>query len=236
MVVSEKIIAVRERIGLIALSYGIAKAGYAPIDGIPLTGEVMSRAKGMSHAVSLIWEIPSVAAYDRSENDRFYDAMLEGRSRMDEAANAIAKLLTDNGYQALPITSAFTADPKTISGQISHKAVAHQAGMGWIGRSLLLVTPEFGPRVRLMTILTDAELDDGPHPMDNRCGSCRNCIDGCLLKALRYAEFHDHPEDRSALFNYMSCHRQEKAWLNRSPPRFCAKCISNCPWGRISPI
>jgi epoxyqueuosine reductase len=125
-------------------------------------------------------------------------------------------------------------DHEAIVGQISHKAVAHQAGLGWIGRSLLFVTPEFGPRVRLITVLTDAELDEGPCPMDNRCGGCRACIDNCPLKALRYNDFTSYPNDRSDVLDHMICHRQEKAWLDLAEPRFCARCISICPRGRRS--
>ena len=73
----------------------------------------------------------------------------------------------------------YTTDEKAIIGQISHRAVAHQAGLGWIGRNLLLVTPEFGPRIRLITVITYAELDQGPVPLPNRCGTCPACIDSC---------------------------------------------------------
>ncbi|MGD0818356.1 MAG: 4Fe-4S double cluster binding domain-containing protein [Methanomassiliicoccales archaeon] len=235
MTLSEKNRSVRERIESLAISFGIAKVGYAPIDGLPLHGNVLLESAGMKHAISMVYEIPARAVIERSGVDRFYDSMIEGRSIMDKAADAVAKLLRERGYRALPVTSTFTMDNRTIMGQISHKAVAHQAGLGWIGRSMLLVTPEFGPRIRLITILTDAELDQGAGPMNNRCGTCRACIDGCPLKALKFSEFVDHPEDRSAVFDYMICHLQEKEWLERSPPKFCARCVTNCPWGKPSP-
>ena len=44
-------------------------------------------------------------------------------------------------------------------GHLSHKLVAHLAGLGRIGRSCLLLTPGAGPRVRLATVLTNAPLD-----------------------------------------------------------------------------
>lgn len=235
MAASERNENIVDQVISIARSYGIAKVGFTPLDEIPVHGEVLVQGQGMMHAISLVWEIPPPAAYERSEVDGFYDRMVEGRSIMDEAANAIAKQLRELAYRALSITSVFTMDRETILGQISHKAVAHQAGMGWIGRSQLLVTPEYGPRVRLCTVLTDAELDHGAKPMKNRCGTCRSCIDGCPLNALKFKEFDDHTKDRAAVFDHLTCHRQEEAWLKSSPPKFCARCVSNCPWGKPSP-
>jgi epoxyqueuosine reductase len=234
MSISEWNLSIKHGIDSLASSFGIAKVGYAPTEGIALHGDVEREGKDLTHAISMIWEIPAQAANDRSKVDRFYESMVEGRAIMDEAADAVSNLLRMNGYRALSITSKYTMDQGTIEGQISHKAVAHQAGLGWIGRSLLLVTPEYGPRVRLITVLTDAELDEGPNPMNNRCGTCRVCIDGCPLKALTYSEFDDHPAERAAVFDVLSCHLQEKAWLNMSPPKFCARCVTECPWARTS--
>ena len=234
MTLSDNDRSIREKIGYIAASFGIAKVGYAPIDGIPLHGSVAMEGSDLSHAVSMVWEVPAHAVIERSKVDRFYDSMVEGREIMDQAATAVADLLRTNGYRALPVTRNYAMDQATIQGQISHKAVAHRAGLGWIGRSMLLVTPEFGPRVRLISVLTDAELDEGASPMENRCGTCRACVDGCPLKAIRYSEFEDRPEERSSVFDFISCDRQEKAWLERSPPKFCARCVSSCPWSKPS--
>jgi epoxyqueuosine reductase len=232
MSLSEEMLDIRKHIESAAKSCGVSKVGYAPLNGIPTRGDILLRGQGMSHAVSMIMEISSAAAYERSKHDSFYEAVVEGRELMDKAAEAVALVLRGRGYRALPVISTYSMDQKAIVGQISHKAVAHQAGLGWIGRNQLLVTPEFGPRIRLMTVITDAELDEGPGPLPNRCGTCRACIDGCPLRALHYSEFIDHTEDRAKVFDFMKCHRQEKAWLERPVPKFCALCISNCPWGR----
>ena len=234
MSLSEEMLDITKHIESAVKKCGVSKVGYAPLDGIPLQGEILRRGQGMSHAVSLVMEIGSAAAYERTKDDRFYEAMVEGRALMDEAAEAVALILREHGFQALPVISTYTMDCGSIVGQISHKAVAHQAGLGWIGRNLLLITPEYGPRVRLMTVITDAELDEGPRPLPNRCGTCRACIDACPLKALQYREFDDHPDDRAKVFDFMRCHQQEKAWLRNPVPRFCARCISDCPWGRPS--
>ena len=46
-----------------------------------------------------------------------------------------------------------------LFGNISHKAVARTEGIGWQGKSLLIVSPQYGPRIRLATVLTDMPLE-----------------------------------------------------------------------------
>ncbi|WP_456468063.1 hypothetical protein [Archaeoglobus sp.] len=75
---------------------------------------------------------------------------------------------------------------------ISLKAIARAAGVGWIGRNLLLITPESGPRVILASILTDMPLEAGT-PAENRCGTCRECIENCIVGALRDSDFKSYP-------------------------------------------
>ncbi|MCK9565162.1 MAG: hypothetical protein M0Q43_03825 [Methanothrix sp.] len=61
----------------------------------------------------------------------------------------------------------------------SHKLAAHMAGLGWIGKSCLLITPEAGPRVRWASVLTDAPMKATGYAMAERCGECRKCVDVC---------------------------------------------------------
>lgn len=63
---------------------------------------------------------------------------------------------------------------------VLEKAWAVEAGLGWIGKNSLLVTPEYGSFVLLGELIIDAECDayDAPLAAD-RCGSCTRCIDAC---------------------------------------------------------
>lgn len=67
--------------------------------------------------------------------------------------------------------------------EILEKAIAAKAGLGWLGRNTLLVTPEFGSWVVLGEIITDV-----PFPADQTleggCGSCRACVAACPTAAL----------------------------------------------------
>jgi len=67
-------------------------------------------------------------------------------------------------------------------GLFSHKMAARLTGLGWIGPNYLLITLGIGPRVRWVTVFTDAPLKAG-EPMPDRCGDCRLCVETCPPKA-----------------------------------------------------
>ncbi len=65
------------------------------------------------------------------------------------------------------------------------KQLAHEAGLGWIGRQSLLITPQFGSYVVLGVLLLTAEVDQIDSPYSGAtCGSCRRCIEQCPNSAI----------------------------------------------------
>ena len=64
-------------------------------------------------------------------------------------------------------------------GPFPHKTAATAAGLGWIGKTALFVSPEFGPAVRLATVFTDLDLPAGEPVTEGRCGDCTDCVDAC---------------------------------------------------------
>lgn len=85
----------------------------------------------------------------------------------------------------------------------SEKLAARPAGLGWIDRSCLFITSDYGPRVRFATVLTDARLDAGS-PIDEKCGDCRECVDTCPVRSFKEARF-DPSEPREARFDARLC-------------------------------
>jgi epoxyqueuosine reductase len=150
---------------------------------------------------------------------------------LNRTALRLSVMLHTHGFQTLLIPAADTMDTEKVLGLFSHKLAAHLAGLGWIGPSCLLVTPEAGPRVRWVTILTDALLGPGS-PIADGCKDCKACVDACPPKAFTGRPF-DPDEPREMRFDVRRCidyrdHLQKKV----TGVRVCGMCVHICPFGR----
>ena len=116
---------------------------------------------------------------------------------------------------------------------LSHKAFARQAGLGWIGKSMLFISKEYGPRVRLGTVLTDMPFEVDVEPLDCKCGDCTRCIDSCIVDALEDSNFTDHPINREG-FEVEKCAEKLKEFENDLyiGDSICGICIKVCPVGK----
>ena len=113
---------------------------------------------------------------------------------------------------------------------LSHRLAAAHAGLGWIGKSCCLVNPEVGPRLRLGTVLTDAPFEPDA-PIENRCGSCRSCIDACPAHALHGRAF-DERDPLSARIDVQKCYDFFDKVEAVYGIGICGLCLGSCPWGK----
>ena len=144
---------------------------------------------------------------------------------LDFLAYDLTRLLARKGYKAFAVPGSSPWDHETIKGVLSHKLAAHLAGLGWIGKNCLLLTEAFGPRVRFVTVLTDAPLKAGG-PLDRPCGKCHVCIDTCPVHAFTGIEFKPS-QSRDMRFDAFKCmqFRRDHA---------CGICVSSCPKGKLA--
>ena len=103
---------------------------------------------------------------------------------LNRRAMEVGHFLERSGARALPLSNGTMVDPDWrnlgIFGELSHRHVAAEAGLGTIGVPTFCVTPQFGPRVYFNTILTDAELEPDPRPQFDPCGTdCNECVKAC---------------------------------------------------------
>ena len=160
---------------------------------------------------------------------RVYD---ETNKKLDQIAAHVVKRLQSAGAAALPVCASRTVDPDHLYGVFSHKMAAHLAGLGWIGKSCLLVTPEAGPRVRWATVLTDAALAATGQGAEQACGDCQRCVDMCPASAFSGRAF-QAGEHRDVRFAARKC-QSYRAGLEEKMgcPVLCGVCVSVCPHGK----
>ena len=107
-------------------------------------------------------------------------------SRLTKAVYDLTDLFRKEGYRSLPLPAAgCPTDQRFSKALFSYKHAAQLAGLGTIGRHSLLITPEYGPRVRLAGVLTEAPLEPSPAVEKNHCIDCDACIRVCPSKALQ---------------------------------------------------
>lgn len=96
------------------------------------------------------------------------------------AANATAKFLEKKGYVTMPLPSG------PLGGlTISHRHAAVAAGLGEFGWSGLVLTPQWGPKQRFVSIITRAELEPDPiYGGPRLCNRDYICVKVCPARAI----------------------------------------------------
>ena len=152
---------------------------------------------------------------------------------LDQISLRVANTLQRAGFDAFPVPASKRTDDEHISGIFSQKLAAHLAGLGWIGKSCLLITPDHGPRVRWVTILTNAPLNPTGTPMEQKCGTCTACVDICPPHAFTGRPFHPN-EPREIRFDAAACDQYFKEVERSKGVAVCGLCLYICPHGRKS--
>ena len=115
--------------------------------------------------------------------------------------------------------------------------LALQAGLGEVGRHSLLITPEYGPRLRLGKIFTDVPLlHDKPrsYGIKQFCDVCERCASACPPKAIPFAKPSEKTYNRSNIIGLnkwtTDAEKCFSFWANQNTD--CSICIRVCPDNR----
>ncbi|OLN29085.1 4Fe-4S double cluster binding domain-containing protein [Desulfosporosinus metallidurans] len=204
------------------------------VEGIPTLPQGL--LEPYTHAVVIAVAItPDVFEQIRTEPTPLYlHHYLATNTLLDNINLCLQRQIMNEGFHALAIPASQIVDKVNWMGHISHKAMAKAAGLGWQGKSLLLVTPKYGPRVRLATLLTNAPFEPDPL-LPNRCGICQECQEACPAAAIKGASWEDHPQTREEALHFTRCVEKVNEDFAKRPEigkPICGVCISVCPWGK----
>ena len=139
-------------------------------------------------------------------------------SRLTKAVYDLSGFFRKEGFKTLPLPAAGTpVDQRYLKAVFSFKDAAREAGLGSIGRHGLLITPQFGPRVRLACLLTDAEVEPTPKEQKDYCVNCEACIRICPARVLQPPK-----EGEIYSMNKFACRTYRLAGLT------CSVCLKAC--------
>jgi reductive dehalogenase len=150
-------------------------------------------------------------------------------SQMAFVAGSLAQFIRDLGYTAIP----------SGNDTALNIPLAIDAGMGELGRHGLLITEEFGPRVRLCKVLTDLPLEPDPPTefgVARFCEQCLKCARFCPGQAISHGERTDQPVNISnsggVLKWPVNADNCLGFWARNGAT--CANCIKVCPFNKPS--
>ena len=191
---------------------------------------------GYRYGISLAVKLPN-AVFDQLE-DRptplYAQVYATANALLDQISLKLSRWIEMRLGRALPIPASLPLDPVRLTAHLSAKAVANAAGLGWQGKSLLIITPQFGPLVRLVTVLTDLPLT-ADHPVKNRCGHCTRCTEACVAGAIKNVATDFHYASRDEALDFDRCAEKLVGEFKKLPnvaKPICGICIKVCPWGK----
>jgi epoxyqueuosine reductase QueG len=146
--------------------------------------------------------------------ERFYlgeeDAMLS--RELSHSSYLIAKFLRKAGWKSfyLPVAK---QNARFRTAPFYHMPAMYLAGLGTLGLNCCILTPEFGPRVKVTSIITDCPLPTD-HPIETEvCTKCMLCVENCPIGAI----------DGKGWKNPFAC----------ASYGCCGTCMAICPVGQI---
>lgn len=211
--------------------WGASKFGFAYIgDCVP------GKYKDLCYAVSILVRLSDAVINEIGDKPThtYFHHYRAVNSLIDNIALRTSLLIQDYGYLAMAIPASQTVktaeDPYT--GIFQHKTAARLSGMGWIGKNALLITPEFGPRVRLGTVITDMPLPVENKVLPRGCGSCCICKEACPAHAIQGHDW-DINLSRADIINAESCSIYMKEKFKQiGRGSVCGICMKVCPKGK----
>lgn len=193
---------------------------------------------GLPIGISVVVKFPAEVIRGISDlpTREYYEWYQRLNEQLDALVSLGAGILQEHGYEAIAQTRAqvgsFEGDNN--NSVLPHKTVATRAGIGWIGKSALLVTEQFGSMVRLSSILTNAPLSTDEPINTSKCGACLICTEACPGNAISGRQW-QLGLYRDEFFDPVKCRStaRERSQIGfGEAATICGKCIEVCPHTR----
>ena len=163
--------------------------------------------------------------------DLFHEGILGAKSILEDKIGEIEKLLKNEGIEYY-IPEVAQKDDGQFRAEFSFKDNAADAGIGWFGKNDVIITEEYGPRVRLSAILIDYDFEYSKAYKKGLCpDDCDKCIRACPGHALLNVIW-EIGMKRDDIINISDCNKIRSAFVTKLGRwGACGLCLAVCPYG-----
>lgn len=166
----------------------VPEARSVVIIGMPFTRGVMTTV--LKHELAGLRRKPGQELYGDQipvrGAERFFlgveNNMLDHEVAM--MAYKVTRYIEDQGYSAMYLPTKKKSDRRFWTAPFYHMPAMYLAGLGTLGLNASIITPEYGPRVWITSVITDMELRAGRPMTEDVCTNCGFCVENCPVGAL----------------------------------------------------
>ena len=225
----EQIKNLQEEIKTFAKSLGADIVGFCSLE--KNTAKI---SPNLSHAVSIGVKLSDavLSTIENAPSYVYFQHYRTANALLDNIAFRIARKIEEYGFSALPVAASQSQGKNNpYRGVIPHKSVAVLSGLGYVGKSGLFLSQNYGSKVRLATILTDLPLERDLPILENECKNCDVCVKACPAGAI-FGQLPNQNDERNIdpekCSKYMKEHFQD---VGRGS--VCGICIKVCPKNKL---
>lgn len=187
-----------------------------------------------TYSCALVFAVPYIPQLyvENYSEQKFEQSINSAKNIIDEILKDL-KTVLNNNYIDYYIPPTSQTNETELIAPFSFKYAAVNAGLGWIGKNDTLITRQYGPRIRLSSILLDARIKTGTPITKSSCPqNCNACVNICPSKALKNTNW-DINKKRSEIIDYHLCNQKRSLYIEKyGRKNSCGLCMIVCPFGR----
>lgn len=208
---------------------GASLVGFADLSNVD-TSSFNNMKFGIAFGIKI--ESKIIEGINEGPTKEYYEEYNQINRALDDIVIECVKFIEQKGFNAIGQTSTYVTRDNNLATALPHKTVATRAGLGWIGKNALLITPEYGSSIRISSVITDMHLNANNPINESKCGKCTKCITACPASAISGVSW-DINVARDEMLDAFKCRKKAR---ELSKERFgveislCGKCIEVCPF------
>ena len=229
MQTNENILSLQTELKALAAEFGADFIGFCRFPAPPVADQpdlTYALSFGVKLADAVLETIDGAPSFMYFQHYRTANALL------DNIGFRLARTLEKHGFSALPVAASQSLGKNNpYRGLVAHKTAAVLSGLGFVGKSGLFLSTDYGSKVRLASVLTNCPVQSELPVIENGCGNCTLCQKACPAGAI-YGELPTTDGERN--FDAEKCSRYMKEhFQDVGRGSVCGVCIKVCPKNKL---